>query len=125
MISSVEGAKKMLMASGLFFEAEDFEEDPETWDKFILNMNDAWAWASPDCEEVKEDELPELARLFSTYGWCGVLYFVSQRNDDMRSEFLDNNRFIDFVKHEEVLLKAEPNSSKRAYAKVSYSLGDE
>ena len=120
---SIDKAKKLLLAADVFFEAEDFEEDSETWDKYILNMNDVWAWACADCEEVLEDELPELARLFFQYGWAGILYWVSQKNKGLRSEFLDNNRFIDFVKNEEALVKALPDNNVRAYKKITYKLG--
>ena len=119
---NVKRAKKLLMAAEVFFDAEDLEEDPETFSKYILNMNDVWAWALSDCEEVAEEELPELGQLFFDYGWPGILYWVSKKNDGMRSEFLDNNRFIDFVTHEEKLKKEVPDSSTRAYKKIKYTL---
>ncbi len=81
----------------------------------FINMSDTWAWACADGELVKPDEISEVARLFEQWGWCGLLYWASKKHDDMRSEFKDINRFIDFVAREEAFVKAEPNSSKRAY----------
>jgi hypothetical protein len=40
----------------------------------------------------------------------------------MRSEFEDINRFVDFVRQEEQVRKDVPESTKRAYKKVSYTL---
>lgn len=88
-----------------------------------LNMNDTWMWACSDGEEVPEEEIPEVARLFKWYGHCGLLYWVSRKRGGLRSEFHDNNRFIDFVAHEEALREKEPSSSKRAYMKIRYTLG--
>ena len=122
-MNSIDEAKKLLNASGIFFDADDFDEDEEDFNRYLINMNDTWAWACSYMEEVKEDELPELARLYSLYGWCGVLYWVSQKNEGMESEFHDNNRFIDFVKHEEKLIKDVPDCTKRAYKKIKYKLG--
>lgn len=120
---SIDEAKNLLRASGAFFDAEDFEEDPDTFDKFVLNMNDVWSWASADCEEVNESELCELAKLFFDYGWAGILFWVSEKNGGLRSAFHDFNRFIDFVRIEEDLKKKLPDSNKRAYKKISYRLG--
>lgn len=108
---------KLLEAAGLFFEPDD-EMGPH-W----LNMNDVWGWACGDAEEVTEADAPELARLFRNYGWCGVLYWVSEKRGGATSEFLDNNRFIEFVRHEETLRKEVPDSSTRAYKKLAYKLG--
>ena len=108
-----------LNAAGLFFFEADDEMPPYT-----LNMNDVWSWASGDCETVSPQELPELARLFQAYGWCGILYWVSEKRGGCRSEFLDNNRFIDFVRHEETLRKEVPGSNERAYKKLVYTLGE-
>lgn len=88
-----------------------------------LNLNDVWAWACSDGETVSDEDLLEVARLFVAYGWCGVLYWVSKRNGNCRSEFLDNNRFIDFARHEEELKAEVPNSEDRAYHKIIYKLG--
>lgn len=117
----VEEARKFLRATGIFFEKED-DEDFEDLDKY-LNLNDVWGWACADMQKVEDEELPELARLFKAYGWCGVLYWVSEKRGGCRSEFYDNNRFIDFVRQEEAILKEIPNSSTRAYAKRQYVLG--
>ena len=119
MSMSQERARRILDAAGVFF--GDLEDGPE-W-KQTLNMNDVWAWASADGEYVTDEELPRLAELFWSYGWCGILYWVSQKNDGMRSEFVDVNRFIDFVAHEEAIREELPNSSARAYAKRQYIIG--
>lgn len=88
-----------------------------------LNMNDTWTWGCSDLERVPGDQIEEVARLFRTYGNAGLLYWVSRRRNNCRSAFLDNNRFIDFVAHEEGLRQREPQGSKRAYMHYAYALG--
>jgi hypothetical protein len=110
-------ALKLLEASGIFFDI-DCEVGEHT-----INLNDVFGWACADMEKVEEPELITVANLFYKYGWCGVLYWVSEKRGGERSEFLDNNRFIDFVKNEEKLIKQEPDTDKRAYLKYSYKLG--
>lgn len=92
--------------------------------KLSLNMNDTWAWACASVEPVPPEEVKEVARLFRSYGFAGLLYWVSKRNDDLRSEFHDINRMIDFVRNEEKIRDDFPSSSKRAFEKVVYTLGD-
>lgn len=141
---TIEGARKLLEDAGVFFynnlesetqainaytdpfwteerKKEMLEEIAEC--QQTLNMNDTWGWACADGEKVPNEKLPEVAELFWRYGWAGILYWVSEQREQMRSEFHDNNRMIDFVRHEEALRKSEPNSSKRAYAKLKYMLG--
>ena len=89
----------------------------------VLNMNDTWGWAMAWGEEVPDDKVGEIADLIWLYGYAGALYWVSERHGQMRSEFEDINRCVDFVRHEEKLRKDEPNSSKRAYKKLVYTLG--
>lgn len=120
---NIEDAKKILVSTNIFFDDDDWGEDSEMTGKCVLNMNDVWGWACADMEIVEEAELPELARLYLAYGWCGVLYWVSEKNEGMKSEFLDNNRFIDFVRNEEKLRIRIPDDSQRAYEKIEYSLG--
>jgi len=115
----INSARKLLRAGDVFF--DDDEEELEL--KQTLNMNDVWCWASADGQYVPDEKLAEVAELFWRYGWAGILYWVSEQNGHMRSEFLDNNRFIDFVKHEEQLRKDIPEPDKRAYKKISYTLG--
>jgi hypothetical protein len=104
----------------LFISGDEEDEVPE----LLLNMNDVWGWACADAELVTEDELPRLADLHFRYGWCGVLFWVSEKRGGERSEFHDVNRFIDFVKAEEALRVEVPSSSKRAYVKKTYTLGE-
>jgi hypothetical protein len=46
--------------------------------KFILNMNDTFGGYS-DVEEVKEEEVQEIARLFVTHGYKGITYWVAKK----------------------------------------------
>jgi hypothetical protein len=110
---SIQGDKDLLTASGMCFNEE----------QICLNMNDVWMWGCSDGEDVPDEDVAEVARLFRSYGFCGLLYWVSERRELEKSEFHDNNRFIEFVRHEEELRKQEPRSSKRAYMKISYTLG--
>lgn len=120
---TADEARELLGRAGLFYgDYDDDDESPKM--KQTLNMNDTWFWATAFGEEVTDDELPEVARLFRLYGWCGVLYWVSEKNDQMRAEFEDVNRFVDFVRAEEAIAKEIPSSSKRAYHKASYTLPD-
>lgn len=111
-----EEAINLLKAADLFFDDEDFES------KYVLNMNDVWGWACADGEEVPEDKLIEVAELFWQYGWAGILYWVSRRNNDSKSEFADVNRFIDFVVNEERIKQEFPDPNIRAYIKATYTL---
>lgn len=122
---TIETARKLLNDAELFYgRDEDGEnEEEKAWGEQRLNQNDVWAWATAMCEHVSDEELVPLAQLFWRYGWCGVLYWVSERNKHMRSEFEDNNRFIDFVRHEEQLRKDIPDDNQRAYHKLEYKLG--
>lgn len=111
-------SKEFLIKAGIFFDEDDVPHP------YTINLNDTFGWAVADGETVAEEDLPRLAELFYRYGRCGVLYWVSEKRNGMRSEFHDVNRRIDFVRKEEELKKAEPNSSKRAYTKVVYTLGE-
>jgi hypothetical protein len=118
-------ARQKLKAAGVFFYDDpsslDDDDDPELLQ--TLNMNDTWAWACADAEYVPDEELPEVSRLFFCYGWCGILYWVSERNGHESSEFHDINRFIEFVRNEEAIRTEVPGESARAYAKRQYTIG--
>lgn len=115
-------ARAFLRAADVFFDAD--EDDPEEMAQ-TLNMNDTWAWACADAEYVPDAELPRVAELFWWYGYAGLLFWVSERRGQCKSEFADVNRFIEFVRHEEAIKADEPDSSKRAYLKRSYTIGME
>lgn len=99
----------MLLASDILSMGQD--------GKLLVNFNDTWGWALAWHETVEPQEVPEVARLFRAWGWAGLLYWatVNGRNPGLKSEFKDNNRFIEFVAREEAFKLAEPNDSKRAY----------
>ena len=109
---------KVLTFADLNFRKGDETEQYEQ----TLNMNDIWGWGTAWCETIPDEELPEASRLFVAYGWCGLLYWMSERRDKMRSDFADINRFVDFVRMEESIRKEVPGSSARAYEKRSYTL---
>lgn len=113
-------ALELLNAASLFFPADD--DEPEI--KRMINLNDVFGWAWADGENVTDEDLPKVAYLFREYGWCGILYWVSDKRGGQRSEFADINRYIDFVKNEETLIQKEPNTDKRAYIKYKYTLGE-
>jgi len=119
---TADQARKLLTIADVFFPIDD-DDDP----KFAqtINMNDVWGWAIADCEYVPDESLPEVASLFFRYGWAGILYWVSERHNGMKSEFHDINRFIGFVRNEERIRAEFPDSSRRAYAKQTYTLGAE
>jgi hypothetical protein len=88
-----------------------------------LNMNDVWGWALAYGVKVADEDLPELARLYHAYGYCGVLYWVAEKDGWERSEFNDITRYVEFVRNEEAIKKELPGSNARAYAKRGYVLG--
>lgn len=93
---TTDDARHLLTVAGLF-DAEG--EDAAL--RQTLCCNDTWGWATAWGEYVPDEELPEVARLFVAYGWCGVLYWISERHGQMRSEFDDVNRCVQFVRNEE------------------------
>ena len=119
---NIESARKLLNEADVFY--GDLDDDDVELAQ-TLNMNDVWCWACAYGEYVPDEKLPEVARLFWRYGNAGLLYWVSEQHDSMKSEFLDNNRFIAFVRNEEALIKKIPESSIRAYEVYQYTLGDE
>jgi hypothetical protein len=121
---TIESARCLLYAAGVFYpcDASDPDEDvlPHT-----LNMNDTWGWAVAWCEVVPDENLVEVATLFTRYGDGGLLYWTSKRHGWMRSEFADVNRKIDFVWNEESIRAAmNGNSNKLAYHKEKYAIGN-
>lgn len=107
--------RTMLLASDWCFTNED--------GSLSINMNDIWGWAVSWCAEVPADQVSEVARLFREYGEGGLMYWHSCQENNMRSEFADNNRKIDFVRHEERIKNEVKDYNKRAYHKESYVLG--
>ena len=89
-----------------------------------INMNDTWAWALSWIPEVPHEEVKEVARLFRTYGRAGLMYWHSCHEKNMRSEFEDNNRMIDFVRNEERIRQEVPDHNNRAFHKATYTIGD-
>lgn len=117
-----DDAYKLLLAGDVFFDAD---EDAESGFRRMLNLSDAWHWATADGETVPDDSIVEVAELFRRYGKCGIHYWVWKRRDKPEIGFRDVRRYIEFVEHEEALRAAEPSSSKRAYAKHEYTVGGE
>ena len=108
--------ERMLIASGCCFVEED--------GALTINMNDTWGWALAWGVSVPKDKLGEVARLFRLYGLAGLTYWHSCQEGNMRSEFKDVNRAIDFVRHEEEFIKNSKSSSERAYKNLIYTLGE-
>lgn len=109
-----------LKTTGIFYESD--EDEDEKFER-IINMNDVWGWACADSHEVPMDQMVELLRLYNDYGWCGVLYFVSEREGGRVSEFHHYNRMIEFVKKEEVIRSKHKRYNAYAYDKQSYTVG--
>ena len=123
-----ESAQAFLDAAGVFYEFYPDDEELDERDpvifKNVLNMNDVWGWALAWGEKVPDEKLIEVAELFWAYGWPGLLYWMSCRHDNMRSEFHDNNRAIEFVRNEERIKAAHPGSSALAYHQEAYTIGN-
>lgn len=114
----IESSKKLLSAAGLFFYGIGECEDPE--DECVLNMNDTWAWACAFGQKVEDNDMPEVCRLFINYGFCGVLYWVSEKNDGMQSEFSHINRMVQFVRNEERIMHLSDGATNYAFSKAQY-----
>lgn len=133
--ASIEAARTFLeLADVFYYSRKDLEEarrEPQYPEHAAdiesslqqLNMNDVWGWALAYGVDVTDEELPELARLYRAYGYCGVLYWVAEKDGWERSEFEDITRFVQFVREEERIRKEVPGSSARAYAKRGYVVG--
>jgi len=121
---TTESARALLTTADVFFDGDgDDEDEDDVQLRQTLNLNDTWAWACADGEYVPDEELPRVAELFWRYGNCGLLYWVSERNNGLRSEFADINRFIEFVRHEESIRSEVPDSTARAYEQRQYVVG--
>lgn len=120
MMFSIESARQLLQTADVFFGADDDEDHKGAQ---TLNLNDAFVWACADGEYVEDAELPRVAELFWKYGYCGILYWASLKTPDMRIEFRDVSRFVEFVANEEAIVAEEPQSTKRAYLQRDYHLG--
>ena len=107
---NISRARFQLRTAGLFFYDHESELEPGDDRKMLqtINMNDVWNWACADGEYVPDDQLTEVSRLFFHYGWCGVLYWVSELRSQCQSEFTDVNRKIEFVRNEERLRADAP-----------------
>jgi hypothetical protein len=124
---TVESARKLLTAADVFIGTDDDRDRDDFSEEWLqtLNMNDVWEWACADAEHVPDEELPRVAELFWRYGSCGLLYWVSERRQQLKSEFYDINRFIEFVRREEEIRRSEPSQSRRAYLKQQYTIGED
>ena len=49
--------------------------------KLYLNMNDTFAFACADAEEVPDNKIKEVADLYRQYGYDGLAYWVSKQRD--------------------------------------------
>jgi hypothetical protein len=119
---SIEEARQLLTAAGVFFGAY-FPEDDKVLDQ-SLNLNDVFGWGGSDTEYVSDEELPRVAELFFRYGFPGIEYWVAEeKRGGLVPEFYDVQREIQFVKAEENIRKEIPQHSKRAYTKKQYTIG--
>lgn len=113
-----------LETTGIFYGPDPEDEDRFPWERTI-NLNDTWNWGCADCYEVPMEKMPELHRLYNAYGWCGVLYFVSENSEShkVEPEFHHYRRMIEFVHNEESIRKKHDNQSAYAYDKQTYVIG--
>lgn len=120
---TVDSARALLNAAGVFFGKDD-EQDHDEMDQ-TLNLNDSLYWACSYGEYVADSELPEVAQLFWLYGWPGIIYWVLKKQETDKVEFVDVNRQVEYVRNEEAIRMECPSSSKRAYLKRKYTIGEE
>ncbi len=117
-------ALKLLWLAEVTYESPEIlykDDDPKLMQ--TLDMNDTFGAALVMSKYVPDDELLEVARLFQRYGECGLIYWVSEKNNQMTSGFPAINRYIEFVRNEEKVRSETENLSQWAYKKVSYFIG--
>jgi hypothetical protein len=120
---NIEESRKLLQQAGVFYCNSEFELDGEDSSNLqTLNMNDVWAWATAWGEYISNEELPEVAELFCSFGFAGILYWMSEKYDKMQSEFHHFNRMIEFVRKEKEI-KVE-FGDKYIFGKISYTIGE-
>lgn len=112
-----------IRSSRILFD-EDLIEEGDGTPPRAIDLNDTFFWACADCEEIPDECLVEVDDLYSRYGLCGVYYWVCKRRGTWKVEFKDIQRMIDFVVREEGLRAEEPNSNRRAYRNLKYTLGE-
>lgn len=119
----INKARLLLQMAGVFYcnSLEELDEDDDVELLQTLNMNDTWAWATAFGQYVEDSELPELASLFLSYGNAGILYYVSEKREQMKSEFSYINRMIQFVRNEEKI-KEGLSTTEYAYKKANYEI---
>ena len=119
---TIDSARELLTKASIFIGCDDPEDNPKYAQ--TINLNDAFYWACSDAEYVEDSRLPRLAELFWRYGNAGVMYWVAvEMRGGVQPEFVDVQRHIEFVTHEESICKEEPLASKRAYLKRQYTIG--
>lgn len=90
----------------------------------MISMGDVWAWASADAITVTDDNVKQIAKLYSKYGFCGLVYYQCKVLGEWESsEFVDINRYIEFVDNEERICQEVPDYNARGYAKRTYIIG--
>ena len=67
---------------------------------YVLNMNDTFYFATADGEEVKPEEIKEVARLFSYYGFAGLTYWVAEKRGH-DPEISSSREEVEYVRSKE------------------------
>ena len=97
---SIDDAREILFEADVLHEISSGSSN-----RLLLKIKDSWRSNSVVNEYVRDEDLQELARLFWRYGWAGILYFVSEKNNGIESDLKDNNKAIQTVRHLEDLKK--------------------
>ncbi len=122
-----ESVLKLLWAADVTYDDPDTlypDDDPKNLQ--TLNMNDVFGWALAWEEYIPDHDLATVGNLYFMYGLAGLYFWVSQRNDEMRSRFEHINRAIDFVLYEESLrIGLKRDYCKIAFFPHSYTLGEQ
>ena len=76
---------------------------------YVLDMNDTFYYACADGEEVKPEEIKEVARLFRWYGFPGLNYWVAgKRGHD--PEIPQHREEVEYVRGKEKKEPTEPET---------------
>lgn len=128
---TIESGLALLKAADLVHELKHWEIEDDDGNVIedigpvlAVFFSDVWGWATSDVTLLPREEIPRLAELYDFYGWCGVLYWAFSKREWTRSAFYDNNRFIEFVAHEEAIKQEVPGYTERGSAKRVYTIGE-
>lgn len=88
MAHPIEAIAKLVEADVLF---DDSDFGDGTGNKVFVNLNDTFAYACSDAEEIPNDQLEEIVRIYKRWGDVGLICWTArQRNEDPVVEYTED-----------------------------------